>query len=115
MTIEFPRGEQLPDGGLIADRDLYLDKTETRIVEEGDPASAFQFTGKGRVIPPEDAARLGLELVDGKVVQRGAAVPAVATEAPVAEGPVAAASWGEPPAAAADSPDGQTDPGEGAE
>lgn len=85
MGVEYERGEQpLEESAMIADRPLYLDKTESVIVEEGDPRSAFQFTGKGRVIEAADAKRLGLSVVDGRVVQ-GAGEVAAAPIAPATE------------------------------
>jgi hypothetical protein len=61
--------------GLVADRRLFLafDQGEifpTRLVEDGSPAAAFLLAPQGDMIPANEAARLGLELVDGCIVQR---------------------------------------------
>lgn len=74
---------------MIADRPLYEDKTRTRLVEEGDVESAFQFVGRGQEISEADAARFGLTVEDGKVVLPGASpAPAEESEMPSAEKPV---------------------------
>ena len=56
-------------GGLVADRRLWLDAGRTRVVEDGDPAAAFQLVAPGRPIPRVDVVRLGLTLVDGALRQ----------------------------------------------
>ena len=59
---------------MIADRNLYLDKTSSRLVAEGSAESAFQLINAGREIPDEEVERLGLYLdKDRKVAQKGAA------------------------------------------
>lgn len=59
----------VPAGGLIADRRLYLTRDKLRMVEDGDPDAGFLLCAPGRVIPAEDCAALGLQLVDGRIVQ----------------------------------------------
>lgn len=56
--------------GLVADRRLFLALDQTRLVEDGSPEAAFLLAPQGDVIPANEAARLGLELVDGCIVQR---------------------------------------------
>jgi hypothetical protein len=81
MAVEFNlRRDEESDVFCVADRHLYLDRTESdghgqhhpgsTVVEEGDPRSAFQFVARGHPISKDDAARLGLSVVDGKVVTR---------------------------------------------
>lgn len=90
MTFEIRRPKGPPQG-LVADRRLYLTKDGgnvdaapgQRVVEEGDPAAAYLLATPGWVIPSEDVTRLGLELVDGRIVQRPAK-PAAAAQAPAA-------------------------------
>jgi hypothetical protein len=64
--------------GLVADRRLFLALDQTRVVEDGSPEAAFLLAPQGDVIPTNEAARLGLELVDGCIVQRQAVEPQVA-------------------------------------
>jgi hypothetical protein len=61
--------DQPKDGELIADRRLYINAANTRLVEDGDPSAAFLLAGEGGRIAKGDVQRLGLELVDGRVVQ----------------------------------------------
>jgi hypothetical protein len=56
--------------GLVADRRLFLAFDRTRLVEDGSLEAAFLLAPQGDVIPANEAARLGLELVDGCIVQR---------------------------------------------
>lgn len=67
MGVEYERGAKAL-AGIIADRHLYLDASQTVIVEEGDPRSAYQFVAKGHPIAAADAARLGLTVVEGVIV-----------------------------------------------
>jgi hypothetical protein len=73
MAIDYPRGTQAPSGPLVADRNLYLDATGTKIVEEGDAASASQLVARGHTINQADADRLGL-VQKGKRVEQDRAV-----------------------------------------
>ncbi len=57
MSVAFP-----------ADRRLYLTADRLRLVEEGNPESAFLFVAPGQSISAADAARFGLIAEDGKVV-----------------------------------------------
>jgi hypothetical protein len=41
------------------DRHLYLTEDKTRVVEEGDPAGRWLWAAPGRVVPLEQAKRLG--------------------------------------------------------
>jgi hypothetical protein len=61
--------DQPKDGELIADRRLYINAANTRLVEDGDPSAAFLLAGEGGRIAKGDVQRLGLELMDGRVVQ----------------------------------------------
>lgn len=58
-----------PQGPLVADRHLYLDKTGNTVVEEGDAASASQLVAAGHPINQADADRLGLVMKGDRVVQ----------------------------------------------
>lgn len=59
-------------GGLAADRRLYVTRDRGRVVEDGDPEAGFLLaSGPGALIPPEDVARLGLTVRDGRIVQHG--------------------------------------------
>jgi hypothetical protein len=71
VRIEYAHGnpDELPDGALVADRRLYENAARTRIVEDGDSEAAFLLAGQGRVIGKADVERLGLECVNGRVVQ----------------------------------------------
>lgn len=73
MAVEFNLNRPESDDFAIADRHLYLDRTESVVLEEGDPASAFQFVARGHPISKADAARLGLSVVDGKILTTGQA------------------------------------------
>lgn len=61
--------DQPKDGELVADRRLYVNAAKTRLIEESDPSAAFLLVGEGGRIGKGDVQRLGLELVDGRVVQ----------------------------------------------
>jgi hypothetical protein len=52
-----------------ADRRLYLDRSQARLVEESDPACAWLLVGKGQEIPAEKVKRLGLVVHEGRVMQ----------------------------------------------
>jgi hypothetical protein len=56
-------------GSMVADRNLWLDKSESLVVEENDPRAHFLMMGKGRAIPEDYIARLNLVDVDGRVEQ----------------------------------------------
>ena len=56
---------------LTADRRLWLDATETRVVEDGDPDAAFLLAGgDGKVIPEDEVERLGLYARGSKIHQK---------------------------------------------
>ena len=74
MALHINRGEKPVSGGLVADRRLYLTADKSRVVEEGDPASAFLLASAGRKILDADVERLGLRLADGRIVW-GASAP----------------------------------------
>lgn len=66
---------------MIADRTLCFDKTD-KLVLEGSVESAYQLVNAGREIPSDEVARLGLSVVDGRVVQASPApIEEPATEA----------------------------------
>lgn len=77
-----------------ADRALYLDASQTRLVTETSPESAWFLVGKGHEIPAAEVKRLGLsQWSDGRVMQGAEPKPVpkpVAAPAPKAE-PVAPA------------------------
>jgi hypothetical protein len=56
---------------MIADRRLYLDRSQTRVVEASTVEAAFLLAAKGHEIPVAAITRLGLERVDGRVQQQG--------------------------------------------
>lgn len=68
MAVTWNRGAE-KSSQLVADRNLYLDKDGSAVVEEGDAASASQLVAKGHVINQADADRLGLVFKNGKVQQ----------------------------------------------
>lgn len=55
--------------GMIADRNLYLDKSRDHLALENSVESAFLLNGKGQEIAADEVARLRLVMVDGRVVQ----------------------------------------------
>lgn len=55
---------------LVADRRLFTDVTQQVVLEEGDIRAAFVLCGPGSTIPSLTVKRLGLAMVDGRVVQR---------------------------------------------
>jgi hypothetical protein len=59
---------------LIADRKLYLTRDKERIVEEGSPEAAYLFANSGTMIPDAEAARLGLSVTNGRMMQAGTVV-----------------------------------------
>jgi hypothetical protein len=67
MAVQWDRSN--PPSSIVADRNLYLDASNNKVVEEGDAASASQLVAAGHVINQADADRLGLIFRDGKVVQ----------------------------------------------
>jgi hypothetical protein len=82
MALEIRRPTAAP-AGLVADRRLYLTRDGEHVVEDGDPTAAFLLATPDTVIPSDDVARLGLEFVDGRIVQRAVeSEPPAPTEAP---------------------------------
>lgn len=79
------KGEQIVATGLIADRRLCLTADGQRLVEAGALEAAVLFAAKGQPIPEADVKRLGLAMVDGKVVQGGAAPERQAAALPETE------------------------------
>lgn len=65
--IHYPRPE-VAAGGLLADRRLYRTR-DGRLVEETSPDAAFLVAATGQPIAPETVTRLGLRVVQGRVVQ----------------------------------------------
>lgn len=79
--LEYPRGRQ--PVGLVADRPLSLTADEFTVVDANDPRSRYVLVGAaGAMIDQWYVDKLGLELVDGKIVQRVAA-PVVEAKAEV--------------------------------
>jgi hypothetical protein len=72
--------------GIEADRDLYLDATQTKVVEEGDTEAAFLLARKGKIIPEELADRLGLN---------GTKVEAATPDGELPDGPLDSMTRGE--------------------
>ena len=68
MPVTWDRGSE-DSSPLVADRNLYLDASNNKVVEEGDAASATQFVAAGHPIDKADADRLGLVEKGGKIVQ----------------------------------------------
>lgn len=54
---------------MVSDRRLLLASDNNTVVEAGDPRGSFLLCGAGCEIPAAEAARLGLSVVDGRVVQ----------------------------------------------
>lgn len=70
MAVTWNRGSAAPDQApLIADRNLYLDKSGSTVVEEGDANSASQLVAAGHPINQADADRLGLVQKGDRVEQ----------------------------------------------
>lgn len=88
MAVDYPRGAQEPISDIIADRHLYLDASESTVVEEGDARSAYQFVAKGHPIAKADAERLGLSVSKGVIVLPDGVSAQVEVEA-IAPPPVA--------------------------
>jgi hypothetical protein len=65
-----------------ADRRLYMDRHQMKLVPENSPESAFLVAATGQEIAPEMVKRLDLVIHEGRVMQ-ASQVPAKATE-PVA-------------------------------
>jgi hypothetical protein len=66
------------DGGIVADRHLYLARTKKgvveseggqRVVEANDPDAAYLLVAAGDTIPAEQVEALGLSVSSGKVKQ----------------------------------------------
>jgi hypothetical protein len=72
MAVTWDRGSQNASP-LVADRNLYLDKDGTKVVEEGHAESASQLVAAGHPINQADADRLGL-VMKGKRVEQDRAV-----------------------------------------
>ena len=89
MPFDWPRlpTDQPEMVGLVADRRLCLTADQERVVESGDMAAAWLLAAPGTLIPKPDVERLGLVVVEGRVVQRSL-VPAAPVVAPVAAEPV---------------------------
>lgn len=54
---------------LTADRRLWLDATQTKLVEDGDPEAAFQLAAPGYRITAAEAKRLDLHTHEGRIIQ----------------------------------------------
>lgn len=92
MAVVWHPSEEKPVG-MIADRNLYLDKSGEKLAVEDSVESASLLVGKGREIDPADIARLRLVVVDGRVEQASAQAdgeeveePESGPESPVSEG-----------------------------
>jgi enoyl-CoA hydratase/carnithine racemase len=68
MPVEWNRGA-VAQSPLVADRNLYLDASNSTVVEEGDARSASQLVATGHPISQADADRLGLVMKGDRVVQ----------------------------------------------
>ncbi len=68
LTIERPVLE-VPRGGLVADRRLYVDRSGKTLVEETDPRAAFLLAAKGQPMEFDVVTRLGLRMAEGRIVQ----------------------------------------------
>jgi hypothetical protein len=72
MAFEIIKAAAADAAAIISDRDLNLAEDGKTVLEARDPKSATVLVGAGGTIPGPTVARLGLELVDGKVAQRQA-------------------------------------------
>ena len=54
--------------GIVADRRLYLSADKSQVLEEGAADAAWLLATPGTEIPSSEVARLGLRVVDGRVV-----------------------------------------------
>lgn len=64
---------------MVADRRIYLDETETKLVEHGDPAAAYLLVGEGCEVHPNDVKKFGIREKNG-VLTWGEAEEEVETE-----------------------------------
>jgi hypothetical protein len=69
MAVNRDRGTGAPQGQLVADRNLYLDKSGNTVVEEGHADSASQLVAAGHPINQADTDRLGLVMKGDRVEQ----------------------------------------------
>jgi hypothetical protein len=60
---------------IICDRRLFLAADEATVVEADDEGARFLLASAGGSIPGPEVERLELSIVDGRVVQRAAALP----------------------------------------
>jgi hypothetical protein len=67
-----------------ADRELCLDRGQSRLVEAGSVESAWVLIGKGQEIPDAEVKRLGLVMHEGRVMQ-ASAIPAAVDPEPAVE------------------------------
>lgn len=72
MALVWNPAEEKPVG-MVADRNLYLDKSGDKLAREDSVESASLLVGRGKEIDPADVARLRLQVVDGRVEQKGEA------------------------------------------
>jgi hypothetical protein len=76
LEIRIPKPGEAEAGGLIADRRLCLTRDD-RLVEDGALDAVMLLAGEGGLIPGDVVTHLGLELIDGRVVQHSSE-PAIA-------------------------------------
>jgi hypothetical protein len=85
LTVQ--RGQpDVPPGGLVADRSLCLDRSQSVLVEDGTVEAKWLLAGKGQVIPASEVKRLDLRVRDGRVVQGPAPEPVVVVDVAPLEG-----------------------------
>lgn len=71
MALKIEKGDPMkkPKPPLTADRRLFLDHTRERVVEDGTADAAYLLVGAGCELAAEEAERLGVRMVDGKLRQ----------------------------------------------
>lgn len=75
MALEINRSKKEVPMAFVADRRLCLTQDKSRVVEEGDPSSAWLLVPAGGEVSEEAAKAYGLTVQDGKVVLPGTSAP----------------------------------------
>lgn len=76
-TMEQQRREAASGTALVADRELAVMADEKTVVDGNDARARFVLCGQGSTISVADVKRLGLSMVDGKIVQHAKESPKV--------------------------------------
>lgn len=68
LEVRILRDAGSSPAALVADRRLWLTADRAAVVEEGDPRAAFLLAGLGGEIHLTEVQRLGLGMVDGRIM-----------------------------------------------